>query len=152
MYNISRVRPSDPWIDWLVSDKRRIAQFLFRYKIAKPQPCPECGSESESECVAAPITNNRELTRHRLPVKWICPRSNCNGEQSFLHGSYLYRSHLSLEKHIRLLYKFYLQRNALESKQELECNRHHTVTDWFDWYCLYRYGSCCSRSCCTEKF
>lgn len=130
-FNIGETQPHDAWIFELTSKPQAVAQFLYRHRIVSPPICPT--PFCNTLCVPSPITNQRELSRHRLPYKWVCPQVGCNGQHSFLFGSYLYNTKLSIQQHIGMLYKFYLGRNAKQSAQELNM-QHRTVIVWFDYF------------------
>ena len=133
-FNVGASAPNDMWIHELISCPYRVSQFLFRYRIVSAPTCPVLFCNSV--CIPTVITNHRELSRLRgskLPYKWTCSESNCNGQRHFLHGSYLANTKLPLQIHIYSLYKFYLGRNAQETSFELNM-RHRTVAVYFDYF------------------
>eukprot|EP01084_Bolivina_argentea_P256451 431778_1 len=132
MFTVTQQIPNDFSINWTVSESIRITELLFRTRIASAPTCPN--PNCNAQCVPTPITNPRESNRHRLPIKWTCPQPFCTGQQSFLFRCYLYGNNLSLELHVRLLYKFYLGRSAHEAKTELNISREKTVSGWFDYF------------------
>ena len=138
MFNAADPRPTDLWIEELVRDDLKLAQFLHRYRFAQPPQCPH--SHCNAVCTLHRLINRRDQQRERLPVIWRCSAHNCNGTRSFLFGSYLKGTHLSLQMHVRLLYKFYRKRNAKETSEELGIG-HKTVKKWFAFYrrCIHRF-------------
>lgn len=136
MFNPAEPRPTDLWIEELVRDDLKLAEFFHRYRFAQPPQCATCNGM----CTLHRLTNRRDISRQRLPVIWRCSTPNCNGTRPFLFGSYLQGTHLSLQMHIRLMYKFYRKRNAKEASEELGVG-HKTVIGWFAFYrrCIHRF-------------
>lgn len=141
---VDESRPNDLWLNQFLLDQTKIAEFLHRYHLAPPPSC--CGTV----CTLAPINNRREQRRNQFLFIWVCASPNpCNQTQSFLLESYLFRNRLQsrscalspIDIHIRLLYKFYIGRNARETAKELGIERHQTVVGWFRFFrqCIHHW-------------
>lgn len=131
MADLGRSDPNDIWINNILSDPMLIAEFLYRYNIVSAPQCPK--PQCNAQCSPIRLTSNRDLARNRFPLKWGCSQPHCNGQKSFFSESYLKRAHFPIHIHVRLLYKYYLGRNAVETAQELNVHA-DTVRVWFGYY------------------
>ena len=131
MANVAERNPHDLWIHELIRDKVAVAEFLHRYRIVSAPQCPD--SNCAAPCIPERIISERELSRNRLPFRWRCSNPYCHQSLPFLHGSYLENTKLPLGKHILLIYKYYLGRNAKETSKELRI-AHSTAKMWFSYF------------------
>ena len=135
-WQLHNINPNDDWIYQLKEQPLRQAQFLVRYKLAKAPQCEQC----LSHCALRSLQVEWLINRNKLPFRWYCSSLDCNTSYAFLHGSYLNGRRLSIFKHIQLLYKFYLKRNAKAAAKELSVG-HDTVKEYFDFFrrCINHY-------------
>ena len=133
-WSVNQKEPNDDWLYDMKGDLHKQCQFLLTNNLAKPPACSAC----HSDCQAVLVSTNRDSTRNTLPYKWTCTNNECNKSCIFLTGSYLKGKRIF--NHIKLLYKFYLGRNAKECSKETGIG-HGTCIKWFDFYrrCIHKY-------------
>ena len=136
VWSVDNTDPNDDWIYDLRGDRMRQCQFLVRYKIVQPPVCPRCNIPLR----AVLLQTNREQQRNYYSYRWRCPSDECDIDLIFTHGSYLLPRQKPVFKHIQLLYKFYLRRNATDAAKETEFGV-TAAQKWFKWYrlCISHY-------------
>ena len=135
-WSVDESNPDDDWIYDLRADTHKQCQFLVRHNIIQPPLCPNCNSPFRARL----LQTNRDLNKNSLPYRWICTSGQCDCSKPFVYGSYLHLHRKSAFKHIQLLYKFYLKRNATEAARETGFDP-GIARKWFDYYrrCISKY-------------
>ena len=130
MWSVNKKNPDDDWRYDMKGNIHRQCQFLIANNLVRPPACPICNGET------TPVSE----PRNKIPYKWKCIDSSCNGSCRFLSNSYLSRYKISLFKHIQLLYKFYRKRDAQQCHEETGIG-YGTCKGWFRWYrkCISKY-------------
>ena len=138
MWSVHEPEPNDDWLYDMKGNMRRQCQFLVTNNLVRPPVCPDC--ESETRPIASNVNLVRNRTRNEKPFKWKCTDPACNATCSFLSNSYLRGHRISLFKHIQLLYKFYMKRDAHQCHEETGIG-YGTCKAWFDYYrrCINKY-------------
>ena len=139
MENLRVSRPSD---DWIYSTLHNIivacTNFLYAYNHLRRPICPT----HNLGCVSVPIrtANQREkYGKKGANIFWKC--TTCSKSYAITNGSYLSGlKRLQLFKVIKLFYKFYQGRTALEASQDDDLT-YDMCKIWYDWIwrCISHY-------------
>ena len=138
MQNLRVAKPSDDWIyRSFYHNINACTNFLFAYNHLRRPKCPI----HDTECAAVPIetaNQRRKYGKKGVTVSWKCP--TCSWRVAITNGSYLSGKRLPLFKVIKLLYKFYQERTALQASNDDELSYDMCVV-FFRWVrrCISHY-------------